>query len=288
MISRGICGAGMALYPAWVLLAVASAVWLGAASAAGGESQLQIATGDTAVTAKDGDQVVLEYLYGGVPFKPYVRQFPSPGGLNVLRDQVADHIHHHALMYAIKVDGVNFWEEVANCGKELHKSFSNVKSVSAGGLSSATLTEQLEWVGADAKPLMQETRQLTVYRSPDLGASLLTWRARLSPAEGRPEIKLGGNHYHGLGMRFLACMDKVGEFFTPEGKIGGEAVRGDEKLTKGTWCAYAAEANGKPVTAVMFDHPNNPREVLWFTMSAPFAYMSATMNLHREVLPVNA
>jgi hypothetical protein len=240
------------------------------------------------VTVSAGDKLVLEYLFGGVSFKPYARQALSPGGVNVARDQVADHIHHHGLMYAIKVDGVNFWEETPACGKEIHKGFSGVKTESRDGVSSATCTEQLEWAAADGKALMQETRQLTVYRAADIPASLLTWKATLAPAEGKPEIKLGGNHYHGLGIRFLKSMDKGGEHFTPEGKVNGEVVRGDELLTKGTWCAYAAEVDGKPVTAVMFDHPGNPRKALWFSMTQPFAYLSATMNLHREPLPVKA
>lgn len=278
MISTGIC-----LVPSLALAAMV----LGA-GAAGGESELRIDAGDKAVTVSAGDKLVLEYLFGGVPFKPYARQALSPGGVNVTRDQVADHIHHHALMYAIKVDGVNFWEETPACGKEIHKGFSGVKTESRDGVSSATCTEQLEWAAADGKALMQETRQLTVYRAADIPASLLTWKATLAPAEGKPEIKLGGNHYHGLGIRFLKSMDKGGEHFTPEGKVNGEVVRGDELLTKGTWCAYAAEVDGKPVTAVMFDHPGNPRKALWFSMTQPFAYLSATMNLHREPLPVKA
>ena len=36
----------------------------------------------------------------------------------------------------------------------------------------------------------------------------------------------------------------------------------------------------------MFDGPGNPREATWFTMTEPFAYMSATMNTYREPLEV--
>ena len=32
-------------------------------------------------------------------------------GENLLRDAPHDHLHHHALMYGIRVNGVNFWEE---------------------------------------------------------------------------------------------------------------------------------------------------------------------------------
>ena len=52
----------------------------------------------------------------------------------------------------------------------------------------------------------------------------------------------------------------------------GEIVRGDERLTAAKWCAYTAKADGKPVTAAIFDHPGNVRHpAKMFTMSKPFA-----------------
>ena len=43
------------------------------------------------------------------------------------------------------------------------------------------------------------------------------------------------------------------------------------------------------LTVAMFDHPGNPRRpATWFTMAKPFAYLSATLNLHREPLKVTA
>jgi hypothetical protein len=283
MCGNGICGL---LLSSWAALALGAACLDAAAIC--GESQLQASADDAAVTIKEGDRLVFEYLFGKVPFKPYARQVLSPGGVNVARDQVADHIHHHGLMYAIKVDGVNFWEETGPAGKEKHAAVSDVKTSVKDGLATASFAERLEWAAADGKALMQEARQIAVYRGADLAATLVTWRTTLAPAEGTPEIKLGGNHYHGLGIRFMQSMDRTGEFFTGEGAVKGEIVRGDEQLTKATWCAYAAECEGKPVTVAMFDHPDNPRKVLWFSMTKPFAYMSATMNLHREPLPVQA
>jgi hypothetical protein len=127
-----------------------------------------------------------------------------------------------------------------------------------------------------------------VYRREGLGATLLTWQTRLEPAEGKPSIKLSGSHYFGLGMRFVQSMDGADDFFTPAGKAVGETVRGNERLVRGKWCAYAAEVDGKPVTVAMFDSPANVRPAWWFIMAKPFAYMSATLNLHREPLVVEA
>jgi len=85
----------------------------------------------------------------------------------------------------------------------------------------------------------------------------------------------------------VQSMDKVGKLINPTGKPG-EAVRGTEKLVRAPWCAYTAPADGKTVTIALFDHPRNPRHPAHiFTMTAHFAYLAATLNLHRQpiVLP---
>jgi hypothetical protein len=41
------------------------------------------------------------------------------------------------------------------------------------------------------------------------------------------------------------------------------------------------------VTVAMFDDPGNPRHpATWFTMNAPFAYLSATLDLQAKALTI--
>jgi hypothetical protein len=83
-------------------------------------------------------------------------------------------------------------------------------------------------------------------------------------------------------------MDTGGRFINADNKTG-TVFRGEERLLRSNWCAYSANDGGKPVTVAMFDHPKNLRHpATWFTMTAPFAYLSATMNLHVEPLTVVA
>ena len=97
---------------------------------------------------------------------------------------------------------------------------------------------------------------------------------------------LTGSHYFGLGMRFLESLDTGGQFLNAAGQTG-DTVRGSEQLVRADWCAYTAEADGKPVTIAMFGHPENLRHPThWFTMTTPFAYLAATLNLHKEPLEV--
>jgi len=270
-------------------LAWAAALVLAATVSAADPARLQIQSGDLSVTIKDADRPILEYMHGPELFKPYVKQLFTPGGVNVLLDSPPDHIHHHGLMFAVGMEGVDFWAEAKTSGREATRSFKTVKDLPADATGLATLESRLEWVGpADGQTLAREARKITTYVCRGLGASLLTWQTRLQPPEGKSSVKLGGSHYFGLGMRFIRSMDAAGPFFTPKGPVDGEVVRGDERLTAGPWCAYTAMADGKPVTVVLFEGPSNPRPVLWFTMTKPFAYLGATLNLHREPLVVEA
>ncbi len=59
-------------------------------------------------------------------------------------------------------------------------------------------------------------------------------------------------------------------------------------MTPARWCAYSSRADGKPVTVALFAHPSNPRPTHFFTMSEPFAYLGATLNLWKEPLDLKA
>ncbi len=258
-----------------------------AANTAPAQDRLEIMAGPKAVSVREGDKQLLRYRYGDVAYKPYADRFFTPRGVNILRDSPHDHVHHHALMYAVKVDGVNFWEEQQAPGREQHRAFSNLHVDRRDDHDVATFTQLVDWVNPRKQELLlKERRTIDVPRIRELGASLLTWKSTLEPPPGKESVTLTGAHYHGLGMRFVTSMDAGGEFRNADGKKG-EIVRGDERLVRSTWCAYTAKANGKDVTVAMFDHPDNERHpATWFTMGKSFAYLSATLNLHREPLKV--
>ena len=52
---------------------------------------------------------LLVYSFASNQFKPYVKELRTLRGANVLLDSPADHLHHHGLMYAIRINGTNFW-----------------------------------------------------------------------------------------------------------------------------------------------------------------------------------
>jgi hypothetical protein len=233
------------------------------------------------------DRILMRYRYGDVPFKPYVQQLFSPDGINILRDAPADHKHHHALMFAVAVDGVNFWEEQRNPGRQEHRAFTDATIDKHGDIPWAGFTEQLAWLEPSGeKLLLNEHRTIRLCQPNDPKVTLLTWESRFEVPKGRESATLAGSHYFGLGMRFVTSMDVGGQFRNAGGKTG-DIVRGDERLVRADTCGYTASANGNPVTVEMFGHPDNLRHPThWFFMTKPFAYLSATLNLHEEPLKI--
>jgi hypothetical protein len=226
--------------------------------------------------------IVARYRHADVPFKPYVDHLASPAGVNVLRDAPHDHLHHHGLMFAVRVDDVGFWAETPESGHQIQRDLSNVRVQKQAGSQKATLTQRLDWTTPDrSRVMLHEERTVTVHAGPGLAATLLTWRSELSLPEDVASAVLGGSEYYGLGIRFVPSMDEVGELFNASGGTGVGGTNGSRAL----WCAYTAEANGHPVTVALFDHPENVRHpATWFTMTTPFAYISATLRLHQETL----
>jgi len=254
------------------------------------EEPIRIAMEANSVSVLQGQRSVLCYCYEDVPFKPYVQQLYTPGGINVLRDAPHDHLHHHALMYAVAVDGVNFWEEQTDPGRELHKRFGDMTIDKNGDVPGAGFTEQIDWINPRSRELLlKEHRTIKVCQmDDDVKATLLSWQSSLAVPSGKKSMTLTGSHYFGLGMRFLESMDTGGQFLNAAGQAG-DIVRGAERLARADWCAYTAKADGKLVTIAMFGHPENLRyPTHWFTMTTPFAYLAATLNLHKEPLEVTS
>lgn len=229
--------------------------------------------------ADDGG-LLLTYNQKNITYKPYVVELFTPTGVNVLRDQVPDHLHHHGLMMALNVNGINFWEETAGCGYQVTEIF--------GGQTDGSLAGELQWMdAARVVRVLTEKREIKSCRVPQCEAALTTWTSVCSVPTGQTSMRVAGQHYYGLGMRFVQSMDNNGEFVYAGGEPG-PIFRGDERLTESPWCAYRSAVEGKPVTVAMFDDPGNPRPATWFTMKEHFAYLSATMRLHETPLEVTA
>ena len=253
---------------------------LGAFSAAG-EDRITVAVDspEGMVSVKKADHPVLLYNYSKTGFKPYIKALRTPGGLNVLLDSPDDHTHHHGLMFALGAAGIDFWGE--DDPQVVGRQQSAGRNV-LGGERGAGFTDSIAWLDPRGETLLDEKRTIILHETAGIPATLLTFETALKPARGRETVPLSGSHYFGLGLRFLREMDRNARFVhAPD--VEGAIFRGDERLTPGRWCALQSTASGKPVTVALFDHDLNPRHpAVFFTMSQPFAYLAATLHLHRN------
>ncbi|MCR4411519.1 MAG: PmoA family protein [Thermoguttaceae bacterium] len=273
------------------IVAVAAVALLAPAVSALAQDGIHVNQEPSSITVLWGKEPLLRYQTAPNPGKPYVHSLFSPAGVNVLRDSPADHKHHHGLMFAVAVDGVDFWSETPQCGKQMD---CGARPEARGGrtpvkklddLTSGVVVQELEWTAPDGKVLLNERRTVQAGRLPEGPATLVVWRAKLEAPKGKASVTLSGSPYFGLGMRFVASMDQGGRFFNADGKTG---VAGTNDA-RSAWCAYAANADGKPVTVAMFDLPGNPRHpARWFTMDQGFAYLAATLNLNKEPLVIES
>ena len=264
-------------------------VWCIAAARSGAQESIARTSAGVTTVQRDG-RLLLEYQSQPNPYKLYISRWFTPKGVQVLRDSPHDHVHHHALMFAIGIDDVDFWSEVPTkklkIGKQAPTSAISLSTTSSNGVADVTIRQGIAWVGPGDNRLATEARTITAHVGAIPNASLLTWQFTLKPALPADSAKLWGRHYFGLGMRLLTSMDEGGKFMT-QGDKQGTPVRGSEQLTRANWCAFQAKADGKPVTIAMFDAATNPRHpATWFTMNAPFAYLAATLNLSKEPLVI--
>lgn len=237
------------------------------------------------VIVREGDQLLLRYRYGGVPKKPYVAEMTSPGGANILLDAPADHLHHHALMFAWGVDGVDFWGEADGAGLQVHKAWEALRVDSRRGAERAVLRERLLWQTPGGKVLLEEKRRLTIPAAAKGGPRILIWQADFTPGKNATAPRtIAGSKYFGLGMRPIRAMDKGGRHFNA---AGGEKVAGTNGK-RAAWSAYTAQVTpDKKVTVAMFSDPANPRHPCeWFTMGEKdaFAYLSGTLGVGTKPL----
>lgn len=254
------------------------------------------------VQPKDGGPILAEWplqyqqqklaVYALGKFKPYVKELYLPGGRNLFRDAPYDHLHHHSLMYAIKANGVNFWEETPGCGFQKPVETSTwVEGKSAGGQPQFVLRQRLHWLApadvtrADTTEaaILIERRTLTVTVNEAQRETALHWKSEFEVGPRTNQVTLTGANYHGLGMRFLQELDPVARHLNAGSRpdLGGNK----QDVSQHRWGSVAFDSPGQPVTLVLFGHPRNARGDSWyFTMRAPFAYLSATQHLDQEPL----
>jgi hypothetical protein len=254
-------------------------------SAAQSTLRLEAGVATNAWVVSHNGQPLLRYVFNPRQAKPYVAEFSAPGGRNILRDSPSDHLHHHALMYAIKVNGLNFWEEVSGNGVE--RVVETTASVTGGA---ATLRQTIHWVApqdaflADTTPaaLLVEQRTLVLTVDAATREAALEWKAEFEVGKKTNEVALTGATYHGLGMRYVQELDALANH-SYAGRKPDLVNR--QEVSPAKWAAVSFAAPAQPATIALVPHPANARgDGAFFSMLTPFAYLAATQGLDKEPL----
>ncbi len=247
---------------------------------------------DQDVTMEVRGHTIATYRATPSPNRPFLRELWTPGGVQILRDSPHDHKHHHGLMFALSVDGLDFWCDEPTSGRQVPKTLEDVQPGGAPATSRIAFTQPLDWVAPGGTVSLRERRTITAFSGPKIDATLLTWRSILSVPGDKP-VKLGGSDFSGLGTRFVVSMDGKGKFFNSEGHESstpgpdGQAID-NKRVTQSTWCAYTATADDKLVTIAVFHHPKNPSPHYFCHLHIlrGFAFLTAALGVDQKPIEV--
>jgi Methane oxygenase PmoA len=150
-------------------------------------------------------------------FKPHFHPLRTPAGRTVSSCCPHDHKHHKGLMYALRTERVNFWEERSTLPGEQVGRIEHIKFVAQSHRDgAAAFEEELVWRStADATEIFHEKRAVAC-RSHN-GAFIWDWETRLQvlvdctliTSQWSERLSDGTVvNYHGLGLRLtreFAC-----------------------------------------------------------------------------------
>ena len=265
---------------------------------AGAESPiaLDLKTDIGELTVKYKDQKLLVYAFASNQFKPYVRELYTLSGDNVLRDAPPDHLHHHGLMFAIRVNGTNFWEERDAPGVEKHvEMISHLTGNTQTGLPQARFTEIIHWVpemhraatNSGAAALLLEERTLTVTVDEASQEVALQWDAQFEVGPVKGKVTLHGANYNGLGLRLPESFNHKAQFQNSANQpyMGNNT----QDVIPAQWTSVSGRIDGRETMLALFASTKNaPGKSEFFTMLDPFAYLSATQGLDKKPIECSA
>ena len=280
---------------------IVAAFWLSGSGAveravAAGTLRVESSAAQVEWTVFHGDKKLLVYRSDPRQFKPYVKELCTIRGDNIIRDAPKDHLHHHGLMYAIRVNDLNFWEEISGSGVEkVIETLGPGLDTSPAGLPQATIRQTIHWLAPQDAflpdlpkwALLIEKRTLVLAVNDSQDEVTLLWKSQFEVGGKTNTVVLAGSSYFGLGARFLEERDPIAAHFNAEGKPDLTGTRQD--VTPHDWCAVVFDRPSAPATFAMFGLPANARgNATFFTMERPFAYISATQGLDKEPLVYHA
>lgn len=222
---------------------------------------------DNGLRVEVDGKLFTEYHTKDVP-RPFFYPVVGAAGENVVRnfpmkDDVAgepkDHKHHRGLWFAHgAVNGMDFWSEEKDFGKQEHVKFGPIKSEGNKGAFEA----ETKWVSANGQPQMTDSRKITITALPD-GERLIDFDITLKAGEG--DVLLGDTKEGTMAIRLCSSLSLKGE--GAQGKAFNDQSQKDKAIwgKKASWvCYHGPDPKGSEVGVVIFEHPKNFRAPTWW------------------------
>ena len=239
---------------------------------------------------------LLVYAFATNQFKPYVRELYTLRGENVLRDSPPDHQHHHGLMYAVYVNGINFWEERDAPGIEKHVELPlHTARIDADGTPVGSFIEIIHWLAPTNKTasdtlaaaLLIEQRTLTVTVDEKNQEVALLWDSAFQVGPNAGKVTIHGPNYDGLGLRLPESFNHVAKFQNSADQP--YTGQNSQNVIAARWTSVSGVMDGRDVMLVLCGRPDNARgDGFFFSMLDPFAYLSATQGVDKKPLEYSA
>jgi hypothetical protein len=247
------------------LICILSALALLAAPAV--SQTVTLTQGDTGLRIDVDGQLFTEYVTKDVP-RPFFYPIIGGTGENLVRNypmkpdvegEAKDHPHHKGLWFTHgSVNGIDFWGEVKDYGRQQHLSFGDIKAEGAR----ATFTTESRWVTAGGKPVLTDSRAFTITALPN-GEKLLDYDITLKATEG--EVLFGDTKEGSMAIRLTP------PFSFKTGNDTGQAYNTQNDKGKKVWgqrapwvCYYAPDSQGRTMGVAVFEHPTSFRAPTWW------------------------
>lgn len=242
--------------------------------------------GGGVVIKVDGDQIdflvgkelVTRYHKGPKVAKPYGWPVHGAGGVALTRawpmeeavpGGSKDHVHQKSLWFChgdvipeglpltskIKgVEGVDFWSEAKGHGRIVCTKVEPPALAPDHG----RVTTANDWVTADGKKVLGETRDITLH---DYGTARL-FVFDIDLLAGEMPVTFGDTKEGAFGVRVNDAIREKGgkgKLENADGKTGMAACWGHLS----DWCDYSGPIDGKVAGLAIFDDPGNPYQACW-------------------------
>jgi hypothetical protein len=183
-------------------------------------------------------------------YKPYLHVFDPSGALRLTKGPGFNFTHHRGIMLGfakITVDGKNYDRWHMSGGDQV---VTAIKQTTDGFVAS------IDWQGATttAKPILTEERTFTFTKPTSPFYFGIEMKSTLKPDHG--EAKIDGDPEH-AGAQFRPS-EKIDSTKTTYVYPGKDVLI--HKVRDLTWVAEVFTVEGKTFTALLLNHPSNPKD----------------------------